>query len=285
MIPIIVFDRMERVGELKSAKEVTDPGETASLYDVLVNATNTEVQPQSGGYSECLPQAYTTSTNPAQPAPPPLHHHPAFPTRTNQNIQNQPEGGEYSEALPQAYTTNTNPAQPAPPPHHHDPPVPTWPAQNIQVQPEAVEYWKGLPLAYTVNTSNSHPAPPPHNHSSFPVWPQQSIEIQPETAGYSEGPSPAYKTNSNPAHPPPPFSPLPPPPPHHLHPPFPAWPEQNIQVQPQSGGYWNGPFRQPAPYAMTAPSTYHGPQCQEDAMLQSHIYSAGYAYEQGQVRY
>lgn len=279
MVTTDMLDRMEHVGETVIAEEVVDPGQTASAHDASVGSTNAEVQPQSGDYSEGFLQGYPTDTNPAQPAPLLPLLHVAFPTMTNQNLQNPPEVVGYSEGLHQAYTTTLTLAQPAPalPHHHHDPPEPTLSPRNIQVQAEDVEYWKSLPQVYPCNASNSQPAPA-HDLSAFPMWPEQNMNTQAQTEGYSEGLPQAYKSNST--HPAPPFpAPLNPP---HQHPAFSSWSEQNVQVQ-QSDGYWDGALRPPVPYTLTIPSTYHGLQCQDGAMLQSQVLSAGYAYD-GQVK-
>lgn len=279
MVTTAVLDRMEHVGETVIAEEVVEPGQTASAHHALVASANAEVQPQGGDCSEGFPQGYPKGTNPAQPAPLLPFLHVAFPTMTNQNIQTPLDGAVYSEGLPHGYTTNiTLLAQPAPvlPRHHHDPSESTLSPRNIPVQPE--EYWKGLPQVYPCNGSNSEPAPA-HNLLTFPTWPVQSMNSQAQTEGYSEGLPQAYKDNST--HPAPAFpAPLPS---IHQHQAFPSWPEQQHVLVQQSDGYWDGVLRQPAPYSLTISSTYHGLQRQDGAVLQSHVLSAGYAYER-QVR-
>lgn len=280
MVTTDVLERMEHVGETVIAEKVAEPGRTASAHDALVGSANAEVQPQGGDSSEGHLQGYPNDTNPAQPAPLLPFLQVAFPTMTNQNIQTPLEGVVYSEALPHAYTTNIALEQPASvlPHPHRNPAETTLSPRNIQVQPEDVEYWKGLPQVYSCNGSNPEPAPA-HNLLAFPTWPVQNMNSQAQTEGYSEGLSQAYKNNST--HPAPAFpAPLQPP---HQHQAFPSWPEQqHVQVQ-QSDRYWDGALRPPAPYSLTISSTYHGLQCQDGAMLQNHVLSAGYAYER-QVR-
>lgn len=266
MITTDVLNRMEHVGESVIAQEVVNPGRTAFAHDALVESANVEVQPQSGDCSDGLLQDYPTDTNPSQPAPLLPFPHVAFPAMTNQNIQTPLEGVVYSEGLPQAYTSNISLAQPtAVLPHHHNLPESTLSPHNIQVQPEDVQYWKNL------SQYCEQPAPAPaHSLSTFPQWPEPNVNSQAQTEGYLEGLPQAYKDNST--HPAPPLLP-------HEHQAFPSWPEQqNVQVQ-QSDRYWDGALRPPLPYSLTISSMYHGLQCQDGAMLQSRVLSAGYAYE------
>lgn len=262
MVTTDVLDRMEHVGETIVADEVVEPGQTAIDHDALVGSAKADVQPDSEDRSEGLLQGYPTHTIPTATLLPFLH--VAFPNVTNQNNQTSLEGVVYSEGLPHAHTTNVTLAQPAPGlphHHHHDPTESILSPQNIQVEPEDVEYWKGLAQVYPWNASNSEPAPA-LSLQTFPTWPVPNMNPQAQTEALTH-PAPLH--------------------PLHQHQAYPSWPEQpNVPVKPLDR-YWDGASTPPAPYSLTISSTYHGLQCQDGAMLQSHVLSAGYAYER-QVR-
>ncbi|XP_075868248.1 uncharacterized protein LOC142877466 isoform X2 [Nelusetta ayraudi] len=166
------------------------------------------------------------------------------------NAEVQPQSGDYSEGFLQGYPTDTNPAQPAPllPLLHVAFPAMT--NQNLQNPPEVVGYSEGLHQAYTTTLTLAQPAPAlPHHHHDppEPTLSPRNIQVQAEDVEYWKSLPQVYPCN-------------------------------NVQVQ-QSDGYWDGALRPPVPYTLTIPSTYHGLQCQDGAMLQSQVLSAGYAYD------
>lgn len=235
-----------------------------------------QAKPENGVYCEAISHVHQTApaTQPLSPSP---HNHLPTVTWAEQNLQVKPENGRFREGRIQAHTSSTSTIQtlPASPLNHSA--IAAWQDQNLQAKPENGRYWEGLTQVYTANAN--HPVlPPPHHYPPFPAWSEDNVQVQPE-AGYWERLPHAFTANttSQPVHPPHPTL-------HHFHPPFPSWPEQNIQIQPQAGGYWEAPFRQTGSYPITAPGTYHGPQCQEEIMLQSHMFNVSGTYDQGQVR-
>lgn len=242
---------------------------------------NQQVKPENVVYCEGISQVYQTNTPATQPLSPSPHNQPPTFTWPEQNLQGKPENGGYWENQSQAHTISTPTIQTLPASPLDNSAVAAWQDQNLQAKPENGRYWEGLTQVYT--TSTNHPVlPPPHHYPPFPAWTEENIQVQPDAGRYWERLPQAYAPNASAQPLPPSHSTL-----HQFHQPFPSWPEQNIQIQniqPQAGGYWEAPFRQTGPYTIAAPGTYHGPQNQEEVMLQGHMYNVGGTYDQGQVR-